>query len=151
MYLILNLACFSQSFGRHLPKLLGVLAGQAPNPSRTVYFYSPHLPPGTKQSTQFPTPGLCWDTLRGGCPGGWSQQELNHACIMSNITVITLNQKYVYASTPRPRERFENANKAIQLVFSIYGNHQPRCNILLKVTIYKCIECWLTHAHRIPL
>ena len=42
-------------------------------------------------------------------------------------------------------------NLVFQLVFSIYGNHQPRRNILLKVTICKCIECWLTHAHRIPL
>ena len=36
-------------------------------------------------------------------------------------------------------------------MFSIYGNHQPRRNILLKVTLCKYIECWLTHAHPIPL
>ena len=28
-------------------------------------------------------------------------------------------------------------------MFSIYGNHQPRRNILLKVTLCKCIECCL--------
>ena len=42
-------------------------------------FLFPAPTPGTKQSTQFPTPGLCWVTLHGDCPGGWSQQELNHA------------------------------------------------------------------------
>ena len=30
--------------------------------------------------------------------------------------------------------------------FAIYSNHQPRRNILLKVTLCKCIECWLMHA-----
>ena len=42
-------------------------------------FLFPAPTPRTKQSTQFPTPRLCWVTLRGSCPGGWSQQELNHA------------------------------------------------------------------------
>ena len=35
--------------------------------------------------------------------------------------------------------------------FAIYSNHQPRRNILLKATLCKCVERWLTHAHPIPL
>ena len=55
-----------------------------------VFLFPASPPPGTKQSTQLPTPGLCWVTLPGGCSGGMVTAGIE-PYIMSNITVIKVS------------------------------------------------------------